>query len=185
MFQIRWHGRGGQGAVTAAKIFGLAISYENKYAQCFPAFGVERRGAPVLAFTKIDTIPILDRSQVYTPDLIVVLDNQLVETIDVTDGLKNGGTIIINATRIPDKLSKLPYKIVNVDATKIAIELMGKAIVNTPMLGAVCAVTDYVSFESLEKAIFESFPESLVHINKKAARVAFEEVASLKGVGKV
>ncbi|MBC7325877.1 MAG: 2-oxoacid:acceptor oxidoreductase family protein, partial [Moorella sp. (in: Bacteria)] len=97
MQQIRWHGRGGQGAVTAARIFGLAAAvYGNWYAQSFPSFGTERRGAPVTAFTRLDERPIRDRSQVYAPDYVVVLDTTLLESTNVYAGLASGGTVLIN-----------------------------------------------------------------------------------------
>jgi len=180
LYQIRWHGRGGQGSVTAAKVFGLAVAvYENNYAQSFPAFGVERRGAPVLAFTKIDSAPILDRSQIYTPDFVTVLDAGLLQTVDVTSGLKPGGKLIINAAQVPAKLkAQTNYEVIAVNATKIAFEVLGRPIMNTAMVGALCAVSGLVKFSSVEKALADVFPERLAGKNIKAAQLAYEEVMS-------
>lgn len=177
LYQIRWHGRGGQGAVTASKVFGMAITlFENHFAQSFPAFGVERRGAPVLSFTKIDTIPILDRSQVYTPDFVAVLDPGLIYTVDVSAGLKSGGFLVINAPDIPEKfLNTTNFKVVTVNASKIAVDILGRPIMNTAMVGAMCAVCDLVSFTSIENALREVFNEKLVEKNIQAARMAHDE----------
>lgn len=182
MYQIRWHGRGGQGAVTAARMFGLAASvYGSSYAQSFPAFGAERRGAPVLAFTKVDEAPILDRSQVYEPDLVVVLDKSLLKVIDVTVGLRPGGKIIVNAGETPPELIEKAggrYEVVAVDATHIALEALGKPITNTAMAGAACRASGLVTLDSLEKAIAELSPANLVEKNILCAEKAFTQAGS-------
>ncbi|NPV92754.1 MAG: pyruvate ferredoxin oxidoreductase [Firmicutes bacterium] len=183
MYQIRWHGRGGQGAVTAARMFGLAASvYGESYAQSFPAFGAERRGAPVLAFTKVDSEPILDRSQVYTPDLVVVLDKTLVKVIDVTTGLKPGGKIVINASEVPEELAEKArgvYQVIPVNATRISMEALGRPITNTAMAGAACRASGLVTLLSLEKAIAELTPHGITEKNLEAAEKAFSEVSQL------
>ncbi len=181
MHQIRWHGRGGQGAVTAAKVFGLAVSlYGNNYAQSFPAFGVERRGAPVLAFTKIDSMPILDRSQVYEPDFVVVLDAGLLQSVDVTTGLKPGGKLVINCAEVPAALlAKEGLKVIPVNATRIALDILSRPITNTAMVGALCAATGLTGFSSIEKAIADIFPAKLATTNIAAARRAFDAVTAL------
>lgn len=178
MYQIRWHGRGGQGAVTAARIFGLAASvYGNCFAQSFPAFGAERRGAPVLAFTKVDTVPILDRSQIYAPDLVVVLDKSLIKLTDVTKGLKPGGKIVVNARQLPEELRPVEanHQIVLVDATHIALEILGRPITNTAMAGAACQVSGLVPLEALEQAIADVFPPNQAGNNLLTALRAYEQ----------
>ena len=178
MYQVRWHGRGGQGAVTAARILGAAASvYENYFAQSFPAFGTERRGAPVLAFTKIDGCPILDRSQIYEPDAVVVLDPRLLQSIDITAGLKPGGQVIINCEKLP--VGRLPmgrFNCIAVDANKISTSILGKAAVNTAMVGAFCAASNLVSLDSVRKAIADTLPAHLIEGNIKAAEAAYEEI---------
>lgn len=188
MYQIRWHGRGGQGAVTAARMFGLAASvYGGCFAQSFPAFGAERRGAPVLAFTKVDSVPILDRSQIYQPDLVVVLDKTLIKVMDVTVGLKTGGKILINASEVPEELRAGPvggrFQVVAVNATQIALEVLEKPITNTAMAGAACKVSGLVPFASLKKAIAEVTPPNLVDRNLLAALRAYQEVDLSTGGG--
>ncbi len=182
MHQIRWHGRGGQGAVTAAKVFGLAVSlYGNNYAQSFPAFGVERRGAPVLAFTKIDTVPILDRSQVYEPSFVVVLDAGLLQSVDVTAGLRPGGKLVINSSEAPaELLAREGIKVIPVNATRIALDILGRPITNTAMVGALCAAAGLAGFSSIEKAIAEVFPAKIAAKNIDAARRAYDEVTALE-----
>jgi len=135
MYEVRFHGRGGQGAVTAANILAIAAVKQGFYAQSFPYFGVERRGAPVQAFTRIDDKKIDIRMNVYNPDAVVVLDPSLMDVIDVTEGLKEGGIIVINTSKNPEDFKLGDFKIATVDATKIALEhklgSMAAPIVNT------------------------------------------------------
>jgi pyruvate ferredoxin oxidoreductase gamma subunit len=179
MKEIRVHGRGGQGAVTAAQLLAIAAFHEGKQSQAFPRFGVERRGAPVEAFTRISGETINIRSGIYHPDIIVVLDPSLIEAEDVTNGLKPKGTIIVNSIKDPKELIKNhdDYQIFAVDATSIAMNLFKKPIVNTAILGAFAAATKLVSLESLNKAIEERFEKSqkLIDINKKAVKEAYEK----------
>ena len=137
MYEIRWHGRGGQGAITAAEILAeAAFYYENKWVTVSPSFGAERRGAPIIASSRISDEKIKIRSQVYTPDIVIVLDETLLDVVDVTMGLKPGGIIIINTPKKPNEL-KLngDFKIITANATQVAIQLGLKAagliIVNT------------------------------------------------------
>ncbi len=182
MKEIRWHGRGGNGAFTAAKLLGLAASvYSGVYGQAFPSFGPERRGAPVLAFTRIDSNPITDHSQVYDCDAVVVLDETLIEVVDVLNGLKDDGVLIVNtAMSLEDCKKRYKFaKVKNVkviDATSLALEYLGNAIVNTAMLGAAVAATDVVSFESIEKAIADLMSANLVAKNTKVTKVAFDKI---------
>ena len=139
MIEIRFHGRGGQGTVVASKILADAIAKEGNYVQAYPEFGVERRGAPVFAFIRIDDKPIYDKSRIYEPDHVVVADSTLLEAIDVTEGLKEGGTIIVNTDKKPGAL-KLPnkYRVVTVNATEIAVKhklgTLATPIVNTAIV---------------------------------------------------
>jgi pyruvate ferredoxin oxidoreductase gamma subunit len=182
LYQIRWHGRGGQGAVTAAKMFGMAAALQGDcFAQSFPAFGAERRGAPVQAFTKIDSGPILDRSQVSEPDAVVVLDPGLLQSIDVTAGLRPGGQLVINCSRLPIvRLSLVKFDCTVVNATAIALEMLGKPIANTAMAGALCAVLNFVALASIKRAIGETLPAHLAAANGKTAEAAFYEALAWK-----
>lgn len=140
-------GRGGQGAVTASELLAKAVFKDNKFAQAFPSFGVERRGAPVQAFCKIDTQFIRSREQIYEPDYVIIFDPSLMDQVNVSEGCK----IIVNSGKKYDKKN-----VFSVNATKIAIETLGVPIVNTSMLGAFCA-TKEVSLESMKEAITDKF----------------------------
>ena len=177
MIEIRFHGRGGQGAVTAANILAIAAFKEGKDVQAFPYFGVERRGAPVTAFTKIDDKPVRIKSQIYEPDYVVVLDSSLLKAVNVTQGLKNGGTVIINADKKPEDIKGVQGKIATVDATAIAVKhgLGSKEapIVNTAILGAFAKATDVVKLESIVKSIMDSAPAKRKE-NAEAAKEAYD-----------
>lgn len=155
MYEIRFHGRGGQGAVTASRILAQAAFEEGKYVVSFPFFGTERRGAPVTAFTRIDDKPILLKTQIYNPDIVVILDPYVLRTGDVASGIKNGGIFIINSRKSPEEFG-LHEKTVTVDATSIAVShgLGSRAnpIINTAMLGAFAKATGTVSLESVIEA---------------------------------
>ncbi|MDV3104204.1 pyruvate/ketoisovalerate ferredoxin oxidoreductase subunit gamma [Thermococcus waiotapuensis] len=177
MIEIRFHGRGGQGAVTAANILASAAFKEGKYVQAFPFFGVERRGAPVTAFTRIDDKPIRIKTQIYEPDVVVVLDPSLLDTVDVTAGLKEGGTVIVNTEKSKEevltKLKKKPGKLALVDATGIALEILGVPVTNTAILGAVAKATGIVGLDHVKEAIQETFSGALGEKNAKAAEESF------------
>ncbi|NJE54250.1 pyruvate/ketoisovalerate ferredoxin oxidoreductase subunit gamma [Thermococcus sp. 21S9] len=179
MIEIRFHGRGGQGAVTAANILASAAFKQGKYVQAFPFFGVERRGAPVTAFTRIDDKPIRIKTQIYEPDIVVVLDPSLLDTVDVTAGLKDGGTVIVNTEKSKDevlaKLKKKPAKLALVDATTIALDILGLPITNTAILGAVAKATGVVELKYVQEAIKETFSGTLGEKNAKAAEEAFNK----------
>ncbi|GAG23944.1 unnamed protein product, partial [marine sediment metagenome] len=140
LIEIRWHGRGGQGAVTSTELVAQAAINEGKYAQAFPAFGAERRGAPVVAFIRIDSSrPIRVRAEIVEPDIVVVLDPSLLRVVDVTSGLKASGILVVNTPKEPEEIIKefgLKWSLATVDATEIARELLGVPIVNTAMIGA-------------------------------------------------
>jgi 2-oxoacid:acceptor oxidoreductase gamma subunit (pyruvate/2-ketoisovalerate family) len=180
MIEIRIHGRGGQGSVIASKILAAAAHKDGFYAQSFPAFGVERRGAPVLAFTRIDEKYVNLRCEIYKPDHIIVLDPTLILSIDVTSGLKEGGSVIINSDEAPSYFDLSDqYRVATVNANSIAIErgLGSKTapIINTAILGALSKVTGIVTLESIQKAILEGAPVKK-ELNAEAAEVAFEKV---------
>ncbi len=186
MIEIRFHGRGGQGAVIGSEVLAHAFFMEDKYVQAFPSFGVERRGAPVTAFCRIDDNPIHLRNQIYTPDHAIVLDPTLLESVGVTQGLKKNGTIIINSRFPPSHYFYLieegfqPYL---VDAAGIAVENRlgspSNPIVNTAILGAFAKATGLVSMDSIKKAILEYVPVAKER-NVKAAEAAFERVIKVE-----
>ncbi|MEE8163733.1 MAG: pyruvate ferredoxin oxidoreductase subunit gamma [Anaerolineae bacterium] len=182
MIEIRIHGRGGQGAVIASKVLAVAVFKEGKYVQSFPAFGVERRGAPVMAFTRIDDQPIRIRCQIYEPDHVVVLDPTLLEAVDVTAGLKEGGWILINSEQDPATFD-LParYRVATIDAQSIAIKYRlgpkSAPIVNTAILGAFAKATGIVGLEALAEAVRESVPLKPEE-NVAATREAYNSVVA-------
>ena len=159
--EIRLHGRGGQGAVTSAEVLSAAAISEGKYAQAFPSFGPERRGAPVQAFVRISTDqPIRNRSSITEPDVVVVLDPGLLRIVDVTSGLKPGGIVIVNTTKTAEQIRQefnIKASLATVGATKIATETLGVPIVNTTMLGAILKATEVVKKESLYEPLRARF----------------------------
>ncbi len=173
MIEIRFHGRGGQGAVTAAEILAKAAFEDGKYSQAFPFFGVERRGAPVMAFTRIDDKPIKRRYQVYNPDHVLVLDDGLLNVVDVYSGLVDNGGVLINTNKPVDSSKGRTSAI---DATGIALEQLGVPIVNTIMLGAYSGLTNEVNLDSIIKVIKETFPGKIGEKNAKAATLAYEGI---------
>jgi 2-oxoisovalerate ferredoxin oxidoreductase gamma subunit len=188
MIEIRFHGRGGQGAVIATKILADAFFREGKHVQSFPAFGVERRGAPVMAFTRIDDEPIFVRCNIYEPDIVVVLDPTLLDEIDVIGGLKHGGTILLNSPHQEISIPGFkPFVVTIVDATAIAVRHgLGtdtNPIVNTAILGAFARVTGLVGIESVLDSIREGVPVG-PEKNADAAREAYEQTHVLTGDAK-
>ena len=178
LVEIRWHGRGGQGAVTAAELLARAAINEGKYAQAFPSFGPERRGAPVLAFDRInEKEPIRVRAEITEPDVVVVLDSGLLTVVNVTSGLKKEGIAIINTAKpLQDVESGLgnKWQLAVVDANKIAREILGVPIVNTTMLGAVLRAIRIVKIESLFELLEERFGR-LGERNIEAMKKAYDE----------
>ena len=178
LIEIRWHGRGGQGAVTSAELVAQAAISEGKYAQAFPSFGPERRGAPVMAFDRISSMePIKVRAEITEPNVVVVLDPGLLHIVNVTSGLKGKGVLIINTKRpLQDIESEFgaKWQLAIVDATKIARELLGVPIVNTAMLGALLRATGVVKLESLHEPLRHRF-ERLAERNVNAMKKAYEE----------
>jgi len=173
MHEIRIHGRGGQGAVTAAELIAKAAFIDGKFSQAFPYFGVERRGAPVQAFCRIDNSFIRIRQNVYEPDYVMVLDSSLLDVVDVFEGLRKNGTVIINTTKPIEKKN-----VHCLDATSIALETLGLPIVNTVMLGAFAKVSGLVSIGSIKTAMSEQFAKKpdLLEKNMAAISKAYEGV---------
>jgi len=189
MHEVRFHGRGGQGAVMAAQALASAAFEEGGYAVAFPFFGSERRGAPVLAFTRIDKKPIRVKTQVYEPDFIVILDEGLIGTVDVVAGLKKGGMAIVNTTKKPEEIDLgMDLKVATVDATGVALEILKRPVTNSAILGAVAKATGLVSMKGIEKGIVNIFGgrlgEKVGAINAKAAQAAFDKTIIGESKGK-
>lgn len=184
LFEIRFHGRGGQGAVTGAKILGDATRMENKHFQAFAHYGAERRGAPVMAFTRVADEPIRIHSYIYEPEAIVILDETLLDNPTVQQGMKEGIFIIVNTPCSPSEVKlEINAKVSTVDATKIALDsgilVAGIAVVNTIMLGAVARATNIVSIDNVKKAIrkgLEGLPDKVIETNVEAAQRAYDEL---------
>ena len=173
MIEIRFHGRGGQGAVTAAEVLAVSAFKDNKYSQAFPKFGPERSGAPVEAYCRLDDKFINLRTQVYNPTHLIVLDMSLLKVVDVSRGLKENGIVIINSNK---KQEIGGYKVFNIDATKIALEVLGKPIVNTAMLGAFAKATNLVFLESIKDSLRERFQRELAERNIEAIETAYNKL---------
>ena len=174
MKEIRLHGRGGQGVVTAAELIAHAAFADGKYAQAFPSFGSERMGAPVQSFVRISDSIIRTRNQVHNPDYLIIQDATLIGTIDVASGLKPGGLIIVDTEKTPDELGlKINGKILTIPASRIAKEIIGRPIQNTTLLGYFAAVTGLISFEGVRNAILERFPGMIGQKNVASAEKAF------------
>jgi len=172
MIEIRIHGRGGQGSVVAAELMALAAFEDGKFSQAFPAFGAERRGAPVMAFVRIDDRAVRTKEYVYTPDYVIVQDATLIGNVDVAKGLKKNGTIIVNTPEASMKINGA--KVLTIDATKIAKEVLGRPIVNTALLGAFVGFTGEIKLESMINAVRERFPGSLGEKNIAAIQKVYE-----------
>lgn len=182
MIEIRFHGRGGQGAVIASEILAAALFTEGKYVQTFPEFGVERRGAPVQAFLRFDDKPILLRCKVYNPDHIIVLDPVLIKTVNITQGLKPGGWILLNSIRVPQNANFDKFRLAIVDATGIAIKYrLGPKtapIVNTAILGAFVRISKLASLGDVINIIKDYVPVKLQE-NIQATKDAYEMVREI------
>jgi 2-oxoacid:acceptor oxidoreductase gamma subunit (pyruvate/2-ketoisovalerate family) len=184
MRELRFHGRGGQGTVVASKILAVALFREGRQVQSFPAFGVERRGAPVTAFLRVSDGPILLRCEITEPDDLVILDHTLIGATDVTAGLKAGGSVLINSQEPAESYADLArhFRVVTVDASGIALRFQlgsrTQPIVNTAILGAFAVTSGLVRLESVCDAILEEVPRK-AEANVEAARAAAEAVRAL------
>ena len=181
--EIRWHGRGGQGAKTASLLLAGAALKEGKYIQGFPEYGPERMGAPMQSFTRISEVPIKLHSHITNPEAVVVLDSTLIDAVDVTDGLPEEGTILVNTSRTPSEIKeKLNFKgkVFTVNATSISLDTLGRNLPNTPMLGALIKVTNLLKMEtvisSIKEKIGKKFASKIVEGNVQAVKRAYEEV---------
>ena len=186
LIEIRWHGRGGQGAKTASLLLADAAFNTGKYIQGFPEYGPERMGAPITAYNRISTKPITIHSNIYEPDYVVVVDDTLLESVDVTAGLKKTGAIVINTTKDSEYLKKqlkgYEGKIYKIDARKISMETLGKYFPNTPMLAAIVKVSEVMTDKEFLNDMQGSFkhkfakkPE-VIDGNMKALEMALKEV---------
>ncbi len=177
MIEIRVHGRGGQGAVTSTELIALAAIHEGKYAQAFPSFGPERRGAPVMSFARISHAPIRTREKVYTPDIVMVLDPTILKIVDVTAGLKKDGMIILNTAKDEKEVRKafgIKAKMALVDATEIAMKHLGRPITNTTMLGALIKASGVIDIKSMKAPVKERFGR-IAEKNLKAMDEAYKQ----------
>lgn len=178
--EIRLHGRGGQGVVVSGELMAIAASYEGKFCRAFPFYGASRRGAPVTAFVQIGSPEEATRAQVYTPKYLFILDPRVIGSIDVTKGLREDGVVVANSNREPEevanslgvKLSKIGV----VDATNVGIEVLGRPIPNTTLLGAFVKTTGLFHLESIEKAIRRRFHGEVADLNVKTAAMGYERV---------
>jgi 2-oxoacid:acceptor oxidoreductase gamma subunit (pyruvate/2-ketoisovalerate family) len=183
IWEIRWHGRGGQGAVTAATLLARAALYGGfRGTQAFPFFGAERRGAPVKAFTRISRSPILVHSQIYNPDVIIVLDSTLIRITNVLEGAKENAFLIVNTSKKPSELEvEGSFNTCTVDATGIALKhgliVAGQPVVNTSILGAFSKATGLVDMKNIGRAILEGWKGDAGKRNLFAAEEAYEKVS--------
>ncbi len=182
MIEIRFHGRGGQGAVIASKMLAYAFFIDGKYAQSFPTFGAERRGAPVAAFVRVDDKYIENRSPIQSPDFVIVMAGKLAETVDVSLGIKKDGLIIINCDKSPDFYNfEEKVKILTYDVNKLALKFgLGTKtmpIINAPILGIFAGLTNLISLSSLKKAV-EKFVPVKIEENQKALEESYNLVRS-------
>lgn len=184
LVEVRWHGRGGQGAVTAGKVLAEAALDSNMYFQAFPEYGPERMGAPIQAFTRISDEPVDLHCQIENPDVVVVLDPTLLGTVRVSDGIKEDGILLVNTSESPAEIRKQlnlqTGRVFTVDASHIAIETLGREITNTPMLGALVKVTGLFEVEAIVEQTRNRFGKKMkadiVEANLTAIRRAAQEV---------
>jgi pyruvate ferredoxin oxidoreductase gamma subunit len=182
--EIRWHGRGGQGVVTAGKLLAEAALGTGQYFQAFPDYGPERMGAPIRAFTRLSDQPISIHSQIEEPDIVLVLDPTLLGTVPVAEGLVEDGTLLVNSSMSPEAVRDIADfrtgKVYTVDASHIAIEEMGREITNTPMLGAFAEATGLIAIDILIDELRAWFgkkiSEEAINANIRAMKRAADEV---------
>ncbi len=176
MFQVRVHGRGGQGVVTAAELLSVAAFLDGEHAQAFPSFGSERTGAPVVAFCRIDDREIRVREPIVAPDALIVQDPTLLHQVDVFGGLRRGGWVLLNSTRGAAELGLGDLNVTCVGATELAREHLGRPLPNAALLGAFAALTGMVTLDSVCAAIRERFPTKPAEGNVAAATAAYDLV---------
>lgn len=183
--EIRWHGRGGQGTVTAAKVLADACLSGGRYVQAFPEYGPERSGAPLRAYNRISNKELRMHCPVLKPHIVSIVDATLLDGINVTEGATKNAIFIVNTSKNPkeirERLNASPgQKVVTIDATKIAIECIGRALPNAPMLGVICKITNIISLdqllEDIRKSFGKKFSQKIIDGNLEAARRGYEEV---------
>lgn len=176
MFQVRIHGRGGQGVVTAAEMLSIAAFMEKKYAQAFPSFGSERMGAPVVSFCRISDKEIRLREPIDEPDAVIIQDATLIGLIDVFGGLKEGGCAILNSSKKPEEIPGVPQNIrfITVPASEIAVKHVGRPIPNAVLLGSFAAISGSIMIDSVYDAIKQKFKGEICDKNIAAAKEAYE-----------
>jgi 2-oxoacid:acceptor oxidoreductase gamma subunit (pyruvate/2-ketoisovalerate family) len=182
--EVRFHGRAGQGIVTASRLFAQAAIIDGKYAQAFPDFGPERLGSPLAAFARVDSQPIEIRSQVYTPNAVTVFEDSLLRIVPVTQGMVTKGKLVVNWTKQgTDELRELGEKagvsVLFVNANKIAMELIGSPVVSTIMLGALAQASGLVSVDALETTVRQRFHGKMSETNAQMVRMGFKEVTGI------
>ncbi len=179
LIEVRFHGRGGQGVVTAADFLAVAGFKEGYYTLSFPTFGAEKRGTPVASFLRISDEPIVVRDEIYRPDYVVVLDPSVFEAVNVTSGLKDGGTLIANYPKASEDLKaeiKIKARVVTINATKLAIKILGRPITNTAMVGAFAGATGILKLETLKETAEELFEGALAEKNKLLIEEAYNQM---------
>jgi pyruvate ferredoxin oxidoreductase gamma subunit len=183
VFQVRIHGRGGQGVVAAAEILSMAAFDEGRFAQAFPSFGSERMGAPVVSYCRIDDRPIRTHEPIAEPDALIVQDATLVHQVDLFRGLADGAYVLVNTSKSFEALGLAEFasgfrtgRLVTCPATALALEHVGRPLPNAALLGGFAALTGRVSLDALEKAVGERFPGTVGTANAAAARAAYEYV---------
>lgn len=177
MKEIRFHGKGGEGAVMLSEMLCASLVYEGKYAASFPMFGFERRGAPLATFVRFDEQPIREKTQIYTPNCVVIIDGSQVESELAYNGLVPGGVVVANSKKPLDKGHHQNIEIVGVvNATRIALEEIGRPITNTAMLGAFAATTKWVGLDTILRIIGQYFSGDILQRNLKSAERGYKEV---------
>jgi pyruvate ferredoxin oxidoreductase gamma subunit len=188
LFQIRIHGRGGQGVVTAAEMLSVAAFLEGRHAQAFPSFGSERTGAPVVAYCRLDDKEIRLREPILEPDALIIQDPTLLHQVDVFSGLKDGGLVLINTSRSLETLGLAEFaqshpavRLVMVPGSELALKHVGRPLPNAALLGGFAALSGQISIESVAKAVREKFPAKIAEGNVLAAVAAHDHVRSAVG----
>lgn len=180
MIEVRFHGRAGQGMVTASEILAKAVNLEGKHSQAFPIFGSEKRGPPVVAFCRIDEKPIIIHEEITEPDFVVVADQSVLKSVDVSMGLKKNGFVLVNSAKPASELKLNAKNVYTIDGTEIAIKNFNKPIVNTVMLGAFVKLTRIAKLTSvllaLEDKFKGKFPEQVIEANKNTIKESFEKM---------
>jgi len=184
LVEVRWHGRGGQGIVTVSRLLAYAALLDGKHVQAFPEFGPERRGAPVTGYTRISDETITIHSHIYNPHIVVIVDPTLIGTVNMTLGLAKDGTIVANTEKdsatLKQDLRAEKAKIFTVNATRIALDVLGRPIYNTAMLGALVKASPIVTLDSIDKVVKERFPGAVGEKNVAVIKRAYEEAKNVE-----